>query len=45
MEEWEELQEANDGLSKHMFKSLMNRFVKADEEREKLDKELILKRC
>ena len=39
-EEWEELQEANDGLSKRMFKSLMNRFVKADEEREKLEEQL-----
>lgn len=38
-EEWEELQESNDGLSKLMFKSLMNRFVKADEERERLEKE------
>ena len=34
--EWKELKEASDGLSKLMFKSLMNRFVKADEERERL---------
>jgi hypothetical protein len=39
-EEWEELQESNDGLSKLMFKSLMNRFVKADEERERLEEQL-----
>ncbi len=38
-EEWEELQESNDGLSKLMFKSLMNKFVKADEERERLEEE------
>lgn len=38
--EWEELQESNDGLSKLMFKSLMNRFVKADEERERLEEQL-----
>lgn len=38
-EEWQELKEASDGLSKLMFKSLMNRFVKADEEREKLAEE------
>ena len=35
-EEWQELKEASDGLSNLMFKSLMNRFVKADEERERL---------
>ena len=35
-EEWKELKEASDGLSKLMFKSLMNMFVKADEERERL---------
>ncbi len=39
-DEWEELQESNDGLSKLMFKSLMNRFVKADEERERLEEQL-----
>ena len=39
-EELEELQESNDGLSKLMFKSLMNRFVKADEERERLEEQL-----
>ena len=39
-EEWEELQESNDGLSKLMFKSLMNKFVKADEERERLEEQL-----
>ena len=38
-EEWQELKEASDGLSKLMFKSLMNRFVKADEERERLSEE------
>jgi predicted KAP-like P-loop ATPase len=38
-EEWEELQESNDGLSKLMFKSLMNKFVKTDEERERLEEE------
>lgn len=38
-EEWQELKEASDGLSKLMFKSLMNRFVKADEERERLAEE------
>lgn len=38
-EEWKELKEASDGLSKLMFKSLMNRFVKADEERERLSEE------
>ena len=38
-EEWKELKEASDGLSKLMFKSLMNRFVKADEERERLAEE------
>lgn len=38
-EEWQELKEASDRLSKLMFKSLMNRFVKADEEREKLAEE------
>lgn len=38
-EEWQELKEASDGLSKLMFKSLMNRFVKADEKREKLAEE------
>ena len=36
-DEWQELQEASDGLSKIMFKSLMDRFVKADEERERLE--------
>lgn len=35
-EEWQKLKEASDGVSKLMFKSLMNRFVKADEERERL---------
>ena len=35
--------EASDGLSKLMFKSLMNRFVKTDEENQQL-KEL-LKEC
>lgn len=39
-DEWQELQEASDGLSKTMFKSLMNRFVKADEERERLEDRL-----
>jgi hypothetical protein len=39
-DEWEELQEASDGLSKIMFKSLMDRFVKADEERERLEDRL-----
>jgi hypothetical protein len=39
-DEWQELQEAGDGLSKTMFKSLMNRFVKADEERERLEDRL-----
>lgn len=39
-DEWEELQEASDGLSKTMFKSLMDRFVKADEERERLEEQL-----
>lgn len=39
-EEWEELQESNDGLSKLMFKSLMNKFIKADEERERLEEQL-----
>ena len=38
-EEWQELKEASDGLSKLMFKSLMNRFVKADEEKERLAEE------
>ena len=38
-EEWQELKEASDGLSNLMSKSLMNRFVKADEEREKLAEE------
>lgn len=38
-EEWQELKEASDGLSNLMFKSLMNRFIKADEEREKLAEE------
>lgn len=38
-EEWRELKEASDGLSKLMFKSLMNRFVKADEEKERLAEE------
>lgn len=38
-EEWKELKEASNGLSKLMFKSLMNRFVKADEEKEKLAEE------
>ena len=39
-EELEELRESSDGLSKLMFKSLMNRFVKADEERERLEEQL-----
>lgn len=39
-DEWQELQEASDGLSKTMFKSLMDRFVKADEERERLEDRL-----
>lgn len=39
-DEWAELQEASDGLSKTMFKSLMDRFVKADEERERLEEQL-----
>ena len=38
-EEWKELKEASDGLSNLMFKSLMNRFIKADEERERLAEE------
>lgn len=49
-EEWQELKEASDGLSNLMSKSLMNRFVKADEEREKLAEEnqqlkKLLKEC
>ena len=38
-EEWQELKEASDGLSNLMSKSLMNRFIKADEEKERLAEE------
>lgn len=42
-DEWRELKEASDGLSKLMFKSLMNRFVKADEEKETQRIELMIR--